>query len=68
MSSDEIKNLYHLRYDEFIDIIVSDITNHADDLDLINDLLKSNSKIKDDVLKNLRDRKIDNLLDRKNEG
>jgi len=74
LTNDEIKSLFELGYDEFVEKTILELTTILSDMDLLNDFLyfldkiESSPEVKNDIktaLLNIRDKKINTILDEK---
>lgn len=74
LTNDEIKSLFELGYEDFVEKTVLELTSILSDMDLLNEFLyflekiESNPEVKNDIKKallNIRDKKINTILDEK---
>jgi hypothetical protein len=64
ITEDEIGNLLKLDYDSFLETIVAQLISLCDEKNLLKDFLESlDSEIKVDVLRTLRNLKLNSILD-----
>lgn len=64
ITEDEIGNLLKLDYDSFLETIVTQLISLCDEKNLLKDFLESlDNEIKVDVLRTLRNLKLNSILD-----
>jgi hypothetical protein len=64
ITEDEIGNLLKLDYDSFLETIVVQLISLCDEKNLLKDFLESlDSEVKEDVLRTLRNSKLNSILD-----